>query len=127
MNYKEEAGLNKKSFELHYNGGTIWCEHLDSMSTMEKEIMEKFMEDVKQFSRPSVSAHMIINLDETTISERIRECIIRGIMECPKQFRRIAFVGVDRISRKEFQRLGEKGILVAFLKVFEKAKEWVLG
>lgn len=47
MNYKEQAGMKKKSFELNYNGGTIWCEHLDSMGNMEAEVIKKFEEDSK--------------------------------------------------------------------------------
>ena len=27
-----EAGIKKKSFELYFNGGSIWCEHLNKMS-----------------------------------------------------------------------------------------------
>lgn len=34
MNPIWQAGMNKKSFELPYNGGTIWCEHLDGMARM---------------------------------------------------------------------------------------------
>jgi len=28
---KYKLGLKKKSFSLSYNGGEIWCEHLDSL------------------------------------------------------------------------------------------------
>ena len=71
MNDIEQAGKNKKSFELNYNGGTIWCEHLDSMGAFEEEVIKKFLEDKKSFTRPSVSSYMIINLDETDITENI--------------------------------------------------------
>ena len=30
-----QAAIKKKSFELNYNGGTIWCEHLDGMGNQE--------------------------------------------------------------------------------------------
>ena len=36
-----EAAIKKKSFELNYNGGTIWCEHLDVMGTSEDEVIAK--------------------------------------------------------------------------------------
>ena len=29
--------MRRKSFELNYNGGTIWCEHLDGMGACEAE------------------------------------------------------------------------------------------
>ena len=127
MNYKEQAGINKKSFELNYNGGTIWCEHLDSMGNMEAEVINKFEEDCKTFSRPSVSSYMIINLDETIVSEQIAECIINGIIECTKKFMKIAFVGVGKREQKKFKKIEkESGVIVSYMKDYEKAKEWVL-
>lgn len=127
LNYKEQAGMNKKSFELSYNGGTIWCEHLDSMGDMEAEVIRKFEEDYKLFSRPSVSSYMIINLDETITTEKIVACIINGITECKKKFMKIAFVGVGRKEQKQFEKImKESGIIVSFLKDYEKAKEWIL-
>ena len=127
MNDKERAGINKKSFELNYNGGTIWCEHLDSMGNMESEVIQKFEGDYKVFSRPSVSSYMIINLDETTITEKIAVSIINGITECKKRFLKIAFVGVGRKEQKQFGRIMKKtGIIVSYLQDYEKAKEWLL-
>ena len=127
MNDKEKAGVNKKSFELNYNGGTIWCEHLDSMGNMEAEVINKFEEDCKTFSRPSVSSYMIINLDETIVSEQIAECIINGIIECTKKFMKIAFVGVGKREQKKFKKIEkESGVIVSYMKDYEKAKEWVL-
>ena len=127
MNYKEQAGLNKKSFEINYNGGTIWCEHLDSMGNMEAEVINKFKEDYKTFSRPSVSSYMIINLDETIVSEQIVECIVNGIIECTKKYMKIAFVGVGKKQQKKFEKIKkEAGVMVSFWTDYEKAKEWVL-
>ena len=127
MNDKEQAGLNKKSFEINYNGGTIWCEHRDSMGNMEAEVINKFKEDYKTFSRPSVSSYMIINLDETIVSEQIVECIVNGIIECTKKFMKIAFVGVDKKQQKKFEKIKkEDGVMVSFWTDYEKAKEWVL-
>ena len=36
------AGIHKKSFELFYNGGTLWAEHLDGMGTYSPLVIEKF-------------------------------------------------------------------------------------
>lgn len=128
MNDKERAGINKKSFELNYNGGTIWCEHLDSMGNMEIEVINKFKEDYKTFSRPSVSSYMIINLDETIVSEQIAECIVNGIIECTKRFMKIAFVGVGKKEQKQFEKIKkESSVMVCYLNDYEKAKEWVLN
>lgn len=126
--YKEQAGLKKKSFELNYNGGTIWCEHLDSMGNMEAEVIKKFEEDSKTFCRPSVSSYMIINLDETTITQQIVTCIANGITACEKKFMKLAFVGVGRTEQKQFEKMmKQSGIVISYLKDYEKAKEWVLG
>ena len=119
--------MNKKSFELNYNGGTIWCEHLDSMGNMEAEVIRKFEEDYKMFSRLSVSSYMIVNLDETTITEQIVVSIVNGITECKKRFLKIAFVGVGRKEQKQFGMIMKKtGITVSCLQDYEKAKEWLL-
>lgn len=70
---------------------------------------------------------MIINLDETIVSEPIAECIVNGIMECTKRFKKIAFVGVCKKEQKQFEKLKNRsGIVVSYLKDYEKAKEWVL-
>ena len=70
---------------------------------------------------------MIINLDETIISDRIVECIINGILECTKSFIKIAFVGVCKKEQRKLGRIKkETGIIIAYFEDYEKAKEWVL-
>lgn len=97
-----QSAINKKSFELNYNGGTIWCEHLDGMGLCEEAVIRKFLSDKSQLSRPSVSSHMIINLDETNITESIEKVILEGIIENKKHFRKIAFVGVGEDHQRSF-------------------------
>ena len=125
MNIIQQAGIKKKSFELNYNGGQIWCEHLDGMGAYEDDVIAKFLGDVKAFSKPSVSSFMIINLDETDITEKIAETIVTAITETDKIFRKIAFVGVDKCWQKSFNRIKEKDIAVKFFSDYEKAKEWM--
>ncbi len=127
MDSIHQAGIKKKSFELNYNGGTIWCEHLDGMSDYEEEVIEKFVGDICSFSRPSVSSFMIINLDKTIITDRIAETITTGILEAKKIIRKIAFVGIDKCWRKTFGSLKRNGIDIIFLSDYEKAKEWLLA
>ena len=70
---------------------------------------------------------MIMNLDETVVTEPINTCIINGITECKKKFMKIAFVGVCRKEQKQFEKmLRASGIMISFLKDYEKAKEWFL-
>ena len=125
MDIMIQAGIEKRSFELPYNGGQIWCEHLDGMGKFETEVVEKFTGDISFFSRPSVSSFMIINLDRTDITEHITGTIVTNILEIDKVFRKIAFVGVDIRWRKAFGDLKRKGIAIKFLFDYEKAKEWM--
>lgn len=122
-----EAGIKKKSFELNYNGGTIWCEHLDGMGNYEEEVINKFNADISTFSRPSISSFMIINLDKTIISEQIADVIISGLLVSNKLFRKVAFVGVDKNWQKKFVKINAKGTIITFLFDYEKAKEWVFA
>ena len=121
------AAVNKKSFELNYSGGTIWCEHLDGMGNHEQEVIDKFIDDLPKLLRPSVSSCMIINLDETLITEAIERVIVDGLSEGKKRFKKIAFVGVDRKHQIKLLTLQRRtGAVVKFLDDYEKAKEWIL-
>ena len=123
-----EAGNRKKSFELYFNGGSIWCEHLDSMGNQKEMVIEKFLGDKKSFCRPSMTSFMIINLDETAIDADIISCITDTIIRSPKRFMKIAFVGVKKIGDRNYLRVlsQKKGCPVEFFDDFEKAKWWVL-
>jgi len=125
MNIIQQAGIEKKSFELNYNGGTIWCEHLDGMGSFEESVISKFSKDIDNFSKPSVSSYMIINLDKTDITEGIVEVIISTFLDGKKHFRKIAFVGVDRRWQKQFDNIKKRGIIINYLSDYEKAKEWL--
>lgn len=128
MNEQERAGLNKQSFELSFRGGSIWCEHLDSMGAMEAEVIRKLQADARSFARPSVSARMIVNLDETVVTDAIAACVAERIIGCGKRFARIAFVGLGRREQRQIAALmRECGAQVAFLRDYERAKEWVMS
>ena len=121
-----QAGISKKSFELNYNGGTIWCEHLDAMGSYEDEVIGKFLNDKASFSRPSVSSSIIINLDKTDITEKMIDTIVSIFAESKKRFRKIAFVGVGKRYRRKFMSIQESGCVIKFFEDYEKAKEWVI-
>ena len=122
----QEAAIKKKSFELNNHDGTIWCEHLDGMGMCEDEVITKFLEDKRTFSKPSVSSFMIINLDKTHMTDRIADTIVTVILESVKPFRKIAFVGVKAYWRNQFSIIKQKGILISFIDDYEKAKEWLI-
>ena len=69
---------------------------------------------------------MIINLDETNVSEKIAECITNGIIKCTKRFMKIAIVGVGKKEQKLFEKIKkESGVVISYFKDYEKAKEWI--
>ncbi len=125
MDIIQQAGIKKKSFELNYNGGQIWCEHLDGMGAYADEVVSKFIKDKSVFSRPSISSFMIINLDQTDIIESIVDTIVTTISESDKVFRKIAFVGVNARWHQPLSKIKKRGIAVRFLDDYEKAKEWL--
>lgn len=49
IDHKQEAAIKKKSFELNYHDGAIWCEHLDGMGHYEDEVIATFLEDKRLF------------------------------------------------------------------------------
>lgn len=128
QNINTEAGLRKKSFELYFNGGSIWCEHLDGMGDMKDKVIEKFLSDKKSFCRPSMTSFLIVNLDETNIDDDILSCIFDTFVNSQKRFMKIAFVGVKKIGDRNYLRVisKKKGCPVEFFDDFEKAKWWVL-
>lgn len=123
-----EAGLRKKSFELYFNGGSIWVEHLDGMGDMKDKVIEKFLNDKKSFCRPSMTSFIIVNLDQTEIDDDIISCIFDTFVNSQKRFMKIAFVGVKKIGDRNYLRdiSRKKGCPVEFFDDFEKAKWWVL-
>lgn len=122
-----KAGIEKKSFELYYNGGSIWCEHLDGMGFFSEKVREKFLCDFKQFARPSMTSFMIINLDETELDDEIISCITDTLVRSEKRIMKLAFVGVKKSARGAFRRIGnEKKCAVNFYDDYEKAKQWTL-
>ena len=119
MDQINQAGIKKRSFELDYQGGQIWCEHLDGMGVYEEKVINKFLVDEKIFSRPSVSSFMIVNLDKTVITEKIADMIVSVISESKKQFGKIAFVGIPSRWKMRFGCVKQKGIILRFFNDYE--------
>lgn len=124
---KYELGLNKKSFSLFYNGGEIWCEHLDSLYTEKELLKEKFMQDLVKIGKPSTSSFVIVNLDESDVDKEILELIINCFLMLKKPLRKVVFVGLDSKMKNHVKK---RNINTTFTMVciddFEKAKEWLV-
>ena len=125
INGEDLPGYQKKSFVLPYNGGEIWFEHLDGIYGYEELVLSKLDSDIKLFTRPSSTAYICFVFTETTVTERIIEAVKRSILECEKRFMKIAFVGLDKKSKRRLKDvLKGKGFGVNFLEGLEDAKRW---
>jgi anti-anti-sigma regulatory factor len=124
---KYELGLNKKSFSLFYNGGEIWCEHLDSLYNKKELLIQKFNQDLIQISKPSASSFIVIDLDESDIDKEILEHIVNSFVMLKKQLCKVVFVGLDKKMKSYIKKRNiETSFTMACLDDYEKAKEWLV-
>ena len=64
---------------------------------------------------------------ETIVTEHIIDAVKRSVFECGKRFVKIAFVGLDKKSKRRLKNeLKGKGFVVNFLEGLEDAKQWLL-
>ena len=122
---KYEKGLNKKSFSIYYNGGEIWAEHLDSLEDKKSLVIEKFKEDLKIISRPSTSSYIIVNLDETVVTDDIIELILNSFINLGKPLKKVAFVGLSS-KYKRYIKKKSLPFVTACIDDYEKAIEWTI-
>ena len=121
------AGINKKSFSLFYNGGEIWCEHLDALGQSTELLNQKFAEDLKLISRPSTSSYLAICMDQTKVSEEILEMIIASLSRLVKPIKKVAFIGLNpAMKRYVMKRTKSLNILFVCMDDYEKAKAWLI-
>jgi hypothetical protein len=124
---KYELGLNKKSFSLYYNGGEIWCEHLDSLCKEKELLKQKFKQDLIQISRPSMTSLIAVNLDETEVDQEIVDLIINSFIQMNKPLRKVVFVGLNlRMRSYVKKRNRESSFEMICINDFEKAKAWLI-
>lgn len=122
-----EVGLKKKSFSLPYNGGEIWCEHLDSLYDKKELLKEKFNQDLLNIGRPSTSSFLAVVLDESDVDHEILELIVEGFVGLKKQIRKVVFVGLT-LKMKNYIKKRKTSTLFAMTCIddLEKAKEWLI-
>ena len=128
---KIQAGYKKKSMALFYHNGEIWFEHLDSLGPRKDYVIDKFKQDLAMLKRPSGSAYIGINLDETEVDEEILSLILYTLRDLDKVFRKVVFVGLDKACKKILRNLEKTSqIPIPFALIciddFEKAKEWLI-
>ena len=127
INGENLPGYKKKSFAIPYNGGEIRIENLDGMYGYEELVLCKLDGDIKSFTRPSSSSYICFVFYETIVTEHIIDAVKRSVLECGKRFVKIAFVGLDKKSKRRLKNeLKGKGFVVNFLEGLEDAKQWLL-
>ena len=125
---KYELGLNKKSFSLFFNGGEIWCEHLDSLYNEKELLKQKFNQDLIQISRPSTSSFIVIDLDESEVDHEILELIIDSFVTLQKPLRKVVFVGLNfKMKSYITKRNKATSFTMTCINDYEKAKEWLIS
>lgn len=82
---KYELGLKKKSFSLFFNGGEIWCEHLDALYDETELLKQKFMQDMLQIQKPSASSFLAVILEDSNVDREILEHILVEFSGLKKQ------------------------------------------
>lgn len=122
---KYQLGLKKKSFSLFFNGGEIWCEHLDSMCGKRDLVLKKFTEDLAIIARPSTSSFIAINLDETAVDSELLDYIVDALITTKRSLRKVVIVGLNAKMKRYVKKM-DVNFELACIDDFEKAKEWLI-
>ena len=127
MSDKKEAGRNKESFSIFFHGGSIWCEHLDSLEDDRETVISKFKRDMTEIRKPSTSAFIAVNLDETEVEDDMLNEIVDSFIALEGKIRKVVFVGLKRPWKRYVRRKNlDTSIVMECLDDFEKAKEWLI-
>lgn len=125
---RDLPGFQKKSFSMWFAGGEIWFEHLDGIYQFQELVIEKLRADAAVFRRPSSPAQIAFVLFETTVTPDILNAIQELMTKTTKRFMKVAFVGVDRRSKRDLTtRLYGNGYALGFFDDLEKTKEWLVA
>ena len=120
-------GTDKKSFSLFYNGGSIWCEHLDSLYNEYEIVKAKFTQDLAEIKKPSESAFIAIALAQTEVTKEILNFLYDGLTRIDRPLQKIVLIGLSfpmkRYAKKTWK---DAGFLINCIDDFEHAKMWLL-
>lgn len=129
---KDLPGTRKKSFAMYFGGGEIWFEHLDGMYSFTDEVMQKFIDDTSNITKPSAPSLIAVNLDETLVEEKIINLITDTYIKNTRYIYKVIFIGLNSHSKKLIKkafknREGEYQFAVNYENDYEKAKEWLVN
>lgn len=121
----------RKSTSMFFAGGEIFFLQLDALSVYTELVTEKFLEDMKLVSRPSMTSDIAVNLNETLVTDEMCKIMADSFCAVKKPLHKVCFVGLDKDSKrtmkKAFKEHGRTGFAVNFIDDYEKAKEWLVG
>ncbi len=128
----ELPGTHKKSFILSFMGADIWFEHLDGMYSYTDEVIQKFIKDLPNITKPSAPSLVSVNLDETLVDERLVDIIADTYIINTRFIHKLVFVGLNKHARKIMMRAfkkrnGQYQFAINYVNDFEKAKEWLVA
>lgn len=125
---KYELGLKKKSFSIFYNGGEIWCEHLDSLYDKTELLKQKFVQDLEQIDKPSASSFLAVVLNDSHVDKELLEQIVDHFSGLKKQLQKVAFIGLDaNMKRYIKKRNANTTFPMICMDDLEKAKDWLVS
>lgn len=128
MDARELPGFKKKSFAIPFGGAEVWCEHLDGIHEYTELAIEKLHNDYNEFKRPSMPSLIIIDVDETVVSDALVEEIAKTLLSDGKVITRVCFVGADRKLKKKFTAaLKDARFVLGFNRDYQKAKEFMVS
>ena len=122
------AGVEKKSFSLPFNGGMIWCEHLDSLGEDETSFRAKLSADCNELSKPSAPSYLAFVLDETEVNVSCCEMIVDALTRRAHP-KKVSFVGTSLGEKRQINScLGKSdtNFATCFHDDLEAAKHWLI-
>lgn len=122
-------GYQKKSFSLFYNGGEIWCEHLDGLYENTSLVLEKLEKDYAIFKKASCSRFIALNVDETILTDSLIEKITNIFSEDILSVRKLAIIGTSFWCKQKLKRaflIKNAHFPISYYRDFEKAKTWLI-
>jgi len=128
----KEDLIVRESISMFFGDGEIWFEQLDALSIYKDVILDKFLKDMETIKRPSSSAFIGINLNESLVDKEIADTIISNLSLADQFVRKVAFIGLDSKGVKQMKQSivnNHKPIVFVFTFIndYEKAKEWLVN
>ena len=128
----KEDLIVRESISMFFGDGEIWFEQLDALSIYKDVILDKFLKDMETIKRPSSSAFIGINLNESLVDKEIADTIISNLSQASSFIKKVVFVGLDRKGIKLMKQSIDNnqkstGFVYTFINDYEKAKEWLVN